>query len=311
MFSFGGGEPQGAVEGHAGICDFCRAPDQRDDGADARDGVRRSTTASRTCSTTRAIRFHCSREPSRRAPIAKLFKDDDHYRINLKFDLTTRMRRRSSTLCSSPVAPVKRPPASVVDRQHAVSGRQLHEVQREREALYEHAAGEHERCVDAGRRASRGAVPSAPAVPRPRRSRRGTRRAVRDALRRSVGLHCAARRAPRERAEPAWSSRRSGVQFVAHGLPGDVIVRVRSRFASPSFDLARPCRFDVRLGLAVKAREQVGRKLRALGERQLQGVMKHLAGTISHVCTIPASTDAERTQDRTTRSIMSAAVSEW
>ena len=65
MFSFGGGEPQRAVEGHAGICDFCRAPDQRDDGADARDGVRRSATASRTCSTARAIRFHCSRaEPA-------------------------------------------------------------------------------------------------------------------------------------------------------------------------------------------------------------------------------------------------------
>jgi len=28
------------------------------------------------------------------------------------------------------------------------------------------------------------------------------------------------------------------VQLVAHGLPGDVIVRVRDRCASPSFDLA-------------------------------------------------------------------------
>ena len=95
-------------------------------------------------------------------------------------------------------------------------------------------------------------------------------------------------RGPRVRAERAWSSRRRGVQLVAHGLPGDVIVRVRERFARTPLDLAGPRGLYVCVGLAIQAREQVGRKLRALGERQLHRVVQQLACAVGHNSSIPA-----------------------
>ena len=78
------------------------------------------------------------------------------------------------------------------------------------------------------------------------------------------------------------------MQLVAHGLPGDVIVRVRERFARTPLDLAGPRGLYVCVGLAIQAREQVGRKLRALGERQLHRVVQQLACAVGHNSSIPA-----------------------
>jgi len=72
------------------------------------------------------------------------------------------------------------------------------------------------------------------------------------------------------------------VQLGPYAFPGDIIVGIREGLAGATLDLGGPCRFDLIIGLAVQASEQVGRKLGALGNRQRQGVLQQLAGSLGH-----------------------------
>src|SRR5690606_29002342 len=103
-----------------------------------------------------------------------------------------------------------------------------------------------------------------------------------------------ARGRPRARRGSGWS--RPAAQVVTDLLPRAAAAALLHHAAGPTFDLSGPCGLDIRIGLTIEARQQLGGQLGALVDREPKGGAQQCLGLLGHLVIVAATERANNSR---------------